>query len=208
MDYGFSPNVSGPGVEAVFGGKSPSPRMERRTCVNSAGSLWPLVERSSDRGRGGNRQLIAIAVGIPGRTSPGSQQSSGACSGKLWEFAQQEICKTWYDMIWYDMIWYDPPPKKPIIHRKNNAFLYGEWRQPDVPLPLPKILPLLLLLHQLAVGVRDLSAACCGAPLGQVMGVIAGWVITENPIKIDDLTHFRKPRGGMLSWVITGLGTN
>jgi hypothetical protein len=31
------------------------------------------------------------------------------------------------------------------------------------------------------------------------MGVIAGWVIMENPIKIDDLTHFRKPRGGILS---------
>ena len=103
------------------------------------------------------------------------------------------------------MIWYDPP-KKPIIHPQKNAFLYGEWRQPDVPLPLPKILPLLLLLHQLAVGVRDLSAAV--PLLGQVMGVIAGWVIMENPIKIDDLTHFRKPRGGILSWVITGLGTN
>ena len=149
MDYGFSPNVSGPGVEPVFGGKSPSPRMERRTCVNSAGSLWPLVERSSDRGRGDNRQLIAIAVGIPGRTIPGSQQSSGACSGKLWEFAQQEICKTWYDMI----------PPKHLSSTPKKAFLYGEWRQPDVPLPLPKILPLLLLLHQLAVGVRDLSAA-------------------------------------------------
>ena len=112
MDYGFSPNVSGPGVEPVFGGKSPSPRMERRTCVNSAGSLWPLVERSSDRGRGDNRQLIAIAVGIPGRTIPGSQQSSGACSGKLWEFSQQEICKTWYDMIWSPPNTYHPPQKK------------------------------------------------------------------------------------------------
>ena len=78
MDYGFSPNVSGPGVEPVFGGKSPSPRMERRTCVNSAGSLWPLVERSSDRGRRGRRQLMAIAVGIPGDDPTGPREGRGA----------------------------------------------------------------------------------------------------------------------------------
>lgn len=158
------------------------------------------MERSSDRGRGDNRQLIAIAVGIPGRTIPGSQQSSGVCSGKLWEFAQQDICKKWYDMIWYDppKKTYHPPPKKCISLRWVKA----AWRAAALAEDSSAS------LVASPTSCRCQRSKCCGAPLGQVMGVIAGWVIMENPIKIDDLTHFRKPRGGILSWVITGLGTN
>ena len=158
------------------------------------------MERSSDRGRGDNRQLIAIAVGIPGRTIPGSQQSSGVCSGKLWEFAQQDICKKWYDMIWYDpqKKTYHPPPKKCISLRWVKA----AWRAAALAEDSSAS------LVASPTCCRCQRSKCCGAPLGQVMGVIAGWVIMENPIKIDDLTHFRKPRGGILSWVITGLGTN
>ena len=112
------------------------------------------------------------------------------------------VCTARYmqKMIWYDpqKKTYHPPPKKCISLRWVKA----AWRAAALAEDSSAS------LVASPTCCRCQRSKCCGAPLGQVMGVIAGWVIMENPIKIDDLTHFRKPRGGILSWVITGLGTN